>query len=109
MPSKTPHSNGDKPVENGIHNDADPKDNAKSKGKKGAKDGDEEMTVVVPPSKGSKKPQSSRSADADGDVAMGDEAAEAPVDPTEQAVAGKHQFQRQSNGDLACIPLLSNL
>ncbi|KAK3192013.1 26S proteasome non-ATPase regulatory subunit [Lecanicillium sp. MT-2017a] len=87
MPSKTPHSNGDKPVENGIHNDADPKDNTKSKGKKGAKDGDEEMTVVVPPSKGSKKPQSSRSADADGDVSMGDEAAEAPVDPTEQAVA----------------------
>lgn len=97
MPSKTPHSNGDKPVENGVHNDANRND-SKTKGKKGAKDGDEEMTVVVPPSKDSKK---SQGADADGDVSMGDEATEAPVDPAAQAVAGKCFVLYRSNDDLA--------
>ncbi|RCI12708.1 hypothetical protein L249_1250 [Ophiocordyceps polyrhachis-furcata BCC 54312] len=86
MPGKTPKSNGDEPVENGVRDDADIKD-AKAKGKKAAKDGDDDMTVVVPPSKASKHP--SRSQDADGDVAMADDDdanAEAEVDPALQAV-----------------------
>lgn len=53
------------------------------KAKKPTKDADEEMTVVVPPSK--KQPASS----ADADVDMGDaDADEAGVDPAVQATAG---------------------
>ncbi|KAG7112772.1 hypothetical protein HYQ45_017119 [Verticillium longisporum] len=94
MPGKTPNSNGNKPTQNGYRStkDVDMKD-AKSKNKKGAKDGDEEMTVVVPPSKGTKQPSTLPPPDADGDVAMGDEenaddAAAVKVDPVVQAVAG---------------------
>ncbi|KAH8819731.1 proteasome regulatory subunit C-terminal-domain-containing protein [Xylogone sp. PMI_703] len=60
MPSKTPRRNGTDPVENGINgakdvemNDDAPASLKGGKGKK-AKEGDEEMTVVVPPAKGSK-------------------------------------------------------
>lgn len=74
MPGKTPSSNG---VRNNEAKDA------QNKSKKTAKDGDEEMTVVVPPSK--KAP----AGDADGDVEMGGEDdAEVKVDPVVQAVAG---------------------
>ncbi|RDA90559.1 hypothetical protein CP533_5670 [Ophiocordyceps camponoti-saundersi (nom. inval.)] len=85
MPGKTPKGNGDEPVENGVRKDVDMKD-AKAKGKKVTKDGDDGMTVVVPPSKASKQP--SRSQDADGDVSMAedDADAEAEVDPALQAV-----------------------
>ncbi|CCF35486.1 hypothetical protein CH063_07259 [Colletotrichum higginsianum] len=89
MPGKTPSRSGKDPLENGVPNsskDAESKD-AKSKSKKAAKDGDEEMTVVVPPS----KKAAAITADADGDVAMGDENnaddAEVKVDPVVQAVA----------------------
>ncbi|WYZ34151.1 hypothetical protein EsH8_I_000427 [Colletotrichum jinshuiense] len=87
MPGKTPSRNGKNPLENGVRSnkDAESKD-AKNKSKKAAKDGDEEMTVVVPPSKKAAPPP----ADADGDVAMGDEGAddaEVKVDPVVQAVA----------------------
>ncbi|TQV92218.1 hypothetical protein V2A60_004504 [Cordyceps javanica] len=87
MPSKTPPGNGKKPVQNGLRKDSEIKDASKSKGKKSAKDGDDEMTVVVPPSKGSKT-SATRAADADGDVAMGggDDDAADQVDPTEQTV-----------------------
>ncbi|CAH0026268.1 unnamed protein product [Clonostachys rhizophaga] len=83
MPGKTPHNSGRKPAENGVRNN---KDADKAKGKKpAAKDGDEEMTVVVPPSKSTKQQQSG---DADGDVDMaGDDKAEDKVDPAVQAVA----------------------
>ncbi|CAH0037792.1 unnamed protein product [Clonostachys solani] len=83
MPGKTPHNSGRKPAENGVRNN---KDADKAKGKKPtAKDGDEEMTVVVPPSKSTKQQQSG---DADGDVDMaGDDKAEDKVDPAVQAVA----------------------
>lgn len=87
MPSKTPHNNGKKPV-NGVHKDTEMKDASKPKGKKGAKDGEDEMTVVVPPSKGKKGPVAS-TADADGDVSMGDENAGEQVDPAEQTVTGR--------------------
>lgn len=89
MPGKTPHSNGNEPVENGIRNNKDvdmkEKEDLKGKGKKGAKDGDEEMTVVVKtrPVKGS------GGADGDGDVAMDEDADEVKVDPVVQAVTGE--------------------
>ncbi|KAK2626264.1 hypothetical protein QTJ16_004526 [Diplocarpon rosae] len=97
MPSKTPHTNEDKPSENGINGtkDIEMKDDtpAPLKGGKGKKlkDGEEEMTVVVPPSKGSKL--SVPLEDNDGDVAMnGDEAIvgedlAVKIDPVAKAVA----------------------
>lgn len=67
---------------------------SKNKGKKAAaNDGDEEMTVVVPPSKGAKQ-SSAPSNDADGDVSMGDEAEDdgsVKVDPAVQTVTGMSQ------------------
>jgi 26S proteasome regulatory subunit N3 len=94
MPGKTPHSNGNEPVENGIRSnqDVDMKDDPsslKTKGKKTAKDGDDEMTVVVPPSK--KQSSAPLPPDSDGDVAMDDEKTgegEVKVDPVVQTVAG---------------------
>lgn len=98
MPSKTPHTNGNDPVENGINGtkDIEMKDDAPAplkggKGKK-AKDGDEEMTVVVPPSKGSKLSAPLKK-DNEGDVAMGEEETNGEdgavkVDPVAKAVSG---------------------
>src|SRR5437764_1371328 len=100
MPSKTPHTNGEKPVENGINGtkDVEMKDDAPAtlKGGKGKKlkEGDEEMTVVVPPSKGSKLSAPPRK-DTDSDVAMdgtegteGEDAGAVQIDPVAKAVAG---------------------
>ncbi|TLS24535.1 hypothetical protein PpBr36_08256 [Pyricularia pennisetigena] len=89
MPGKTP--NGKQPVENGVRNtkDVDMKDETsrKTKGKK-LKEGDEEMTVVVPPSKSSKQSPPTRP---DEDVDMDDSGkvddGEVKVDPAVQAVA----------------------
>ncbi|TLD29162.1 hypothetical protein PspLS_03387 [Pyricularia sp. CBS 133598] len=89
MPGKTP--NGKQPVENGVRKtqDVDMKDETsrKTKGKK-LKEGDEEMTVVVPPSKSSKQSPPTRS---DEDVDMDDSTkvddGEVKVDPAVQAVA----------------------
>jgi 26S proteasome regulatory subunit N3 len=77
MPSKTPHTNGTDPVENGVSGtkDVEMKDDAPAPLKGGkskkAKEGEEEMTVVVPPSKGSKL-SVPLPKDDDGDVDMGD-------------------------------------
>jgi 26S proteasome regulatory subunit N3 len=101
MPSKTPHTNGTDPVENGINGtqDVEMKDDAPvskkvGKGKK-VKEGEEEMTVVVPPSKASKLSVPSAK-DTEGDVVMDDtertgddESAEANIDPAAQTVLGK--------------------
>jgi 26S proteasome regulatory subunit N3 len=98
MPGKTP--NGNEPVENGVrpNQDVDMKDDStsglKGKGKKAAKEGEDEMTVVVPPSKALKQPSALPPVpDADGDVAMGDEEkaddGEVKVDPVVQTVAGR--------------------
>ena len=71
----------------------------KTKGKK-TKDGDDEMTVVVPPPKkqASNPPPPP---DADGDVAMDDEAdketGEVKVDPSAQAVSGMLFFSLSSS------------
>lgn len=99
MPGKTPNSNGKEPVENGGYpgsKDIEMTDESslKGKGKKGSKDGDEEMTVVVPPSKNpSSTPPTN---DADGDVDMGDadKEGEAKVDPAAQTVAGMFRTAR---------------
>ncbi|KAB5542716.1 proteasome regulatory subunit C-terminal-domain-containing protein [Coniochaeta sp. 2T2.1] len=96
MPGKTPDK---EPVENGGYRggkdiemkDKDEQEQAaslKHKGKKMAKDGEDEMTVVVPPSK--KQSSVPPPNDADGDVAM-DEAekaddGEVKVDPVVQAI-----------------------
>ncbi|PSR80993.1 proteasome regulatory subunit C-terminal-domain-containing protein [Coniella lustricola] len=93
MPGKTPNSNGKEPVENGGYpgsKDIEMKDDAssiKGKGKKGGKDTDEEMTVVVPMSK--KQSSAPPSNDADGDVNMEDteKEGEAKVDPVAQSVS----------------------
>ncbi|KAK0113909.1 26S proteasome non-ATPase regulatory subunit [Cadophora gregata f. sp. sojae] len=99
MPSKTPHTNGEKPVENGINGtkDIEMKDDAPAplKGGKGKKlkEGDEEMTVVVPPSKGTKL-SAPPPKDTDGDVAMdgfegaeGEDAGAVKINPVAKAVA----------------------
>jgi 26S proteasome regulatory subunit N3 len=102
MPSKTPHTNGNEPVENGINGtkDVEMKDDAPAplkggKGKK-VKEGEEEMTVVVPPSKGSKL-SAPPPKDTDGDVAMdgseevnGEDAGAVKIDPVVKAVAGSY-------------------
>lgn len=92
MPGKTPKNNGNEPIENRLRSngDVDMKDSGKSKGKKGAKEGDEEMTVVVPITK-TPKQSSKQSHDADGDVSMGgDDIADdsEKIDLVAQTVAG---------------------
>ncbi|KAL5354203.1 26S proteasome non-ATPase regulatory subunit [Pseudogymnoascus australis] len=99
MPSKTPHTNGNDPVENGTQ-DIEMKDDAPAskKGGKGKKvnQGEDEMTVVVPPSKASKL-SAPPPPDAEGDVAMNEETAtsgvEAEVDPIALTIANiKNDF-----------------
>lgn len=100
MPGKTPHTNGNDPVENGINGteDIEMKDDAPNPLKGGkakkAKEGDEEMTVVVPPSKGSKLSVAPQK-DNEGDVAMdgfeetnGEDAGVPKIDPVAQAISG---------------------
>lgn len=114
MPGKTPQRNGNKPVENGLRNNKDV-EGGKSKSKKAATDGDEEMTVVVPPSKASKQ-SSAPPADADGDVSMGDEDkgedTAAKVDPAVQAIAGTFPNGNSSRSfvlQCTCSQLLSQI
>jgi 26S proteasome regulatory subunit N3 len=100
MPSKTPHTNGNEPVENGINGtkDIEMKDDAPAplKGGKGKKvnEKEEEMTVVVPPSKGSKL-SAPPLKDTEGDVAMdgaeelnGEDAGAVKIDPVAKAISG---------------------
>jgi 26S proteasome regulatory subunit N3 len=91
MPGKTPDK---EPVENGGYRGGkDLKPKGKKEGKKASKkEGDDEMTVVVPPSKASKQSSVPPPNDAEGDVAMddADKAAEgeAKVDPVAQTING---------------------
>jgi 26S proteasome regulatory subunit N3 len=100
MPSKTPHTNGNEPVENGVNGtkDIEMKDDVpgslkSGKGKK-SKDGEEEMTVVVPPSKALKL-SSIPDKDQEGDILMegegetGEEDGAVKVDPVTKAVSGR--------------------
>lgn len=81
MPGKTPNKSGDKPVANGTRSKA-----AADKKAAKDKDGDEEMTVVVPPSKGTKQAKTP-AAGAEGDAMDVDDEKEEEVDPTAQAIA----------------------
>ncbi|KAH8880345.1 hypothetical protein GQ53DRAFT_670149 [Thozetella sp. PMI_491] len=95
MPGKTPDK---EPVENGGYRggkDIDMKDkdeasSLKHKGKKSIKEGDDEMTVVVPPPKASKQASAPPANDADGDAVMDDadkvDGVETKVDPVVQAL-----------------------
>ncbi|WZH46124.1 proteasome regulatory subunit C-terminal-domain-containing protein [Fusarium acuminatum] len=87
MAGKAPNNNGKKPAGNNVqkNKDVEMTDSTKPKGKKPAKDADEEMTVVVPPSKSKKSDKAT--ADAEGDVAMGEEEEEEEVDPVVQTIA----------------------
>ena len=120
MPSKTPHTNGNEPVENGINGtkDVEMKDDAPAplkggKGKK-SKDGDEEMTVVVPPSKASKL-STAPSKDKDGDVAMDGEAETAEddgavkVDPVTKAVSGMSLCYHPDLSEIRMLTLIFHL
>ena len=63
--------------------------------KKSGKQGEDEMTVVVPPPK-NKQSSAQPPNDADGDIAMGDDSkageAEAQVDPVVQTISGTITF-----------------
>lgn len=94
MPGKTPDK---EPVDNGGYRggkdiDMKEKDEASSlkhKGKKSIKEGEDEMTVVVPPSKTSKQSSAPPPNDGDGDVAMEDSEKvedEVKVDPVVQTI-----------------------
>ena len=95
------NGNSTDPLENGVNGTEDvemDQDSSKSNGrtKPGKdKDGDEEMTVVVPPSKGSKL-SGEPAKDEEGDVAMNGasesevkEPVEPVVDPKVKAITGK--------------------
>lgn len=101
MPGKTPDK---EPVDNGGYRggkdiDMKEKDEASSlkhKGKKSIKEGEDEMTVVVPPSKTSKQSSAPPPNDGDGDVAMEDSEKvedEVKVDPFVQTINGMRSAQ----------------
>lgn len=95
MPGKT---NGKKTTQNGVNGskEVEMKDDTKAsksgKGKK-TKEGEEEMTVVVPPAKGSKltaPPPTNGEDDIEmGDVDADDKKVEELVDPVTKTVAGE--------------------
>lgn len=89
MPGKTPDK---EPVENGGYRGGNDMKDKKPKTKKSIKDNDDEMTVVVPPSKSSKQSPAPPPNDGDGDVAMDDsdkaEDGAVKVDPVVQAING---------------------
>jgi len=91
-----PQTNGTDPVENGVNGteDVDMVDDGAEKIKIGTnKNGEDEMTVVVPPPKGAKL-SGEPGKDAEGDVAMNNTVSvehvsqEAEVDPKVKAIAG---------------------
>ena len=90
-----PHTNGTEPVENGINGteDVDMVDDGPEKVKVGTnKEGEDEMTVVVPPPKSSKL-SGEPSKDEEGDIAMENTdksgSVSAELDPKAKAIAGK--------------------
>lgn len=94
--------NGTGPNQNGINgsDDVEMKEGSQN-AKKGAKnskdkDGDSDMTVVVPPSKGSNTPSAPHKAtDADED---GETEIEEPVDPQQKAIEGNVALRRPVGG-----------
>ena len=102
-----PQTNGTEPVENGINGteDVDMVDDGPEKVKVGTStEGEDEMTVVVPPPKSSKL-SGEPGKDDEGDVAMGNtdntDVVSPELDPKAKAVAGKRLRQLQSLGEFA--------
>jgi 26S proteasome regulatory subunit N3 len=112
MGDDKPHINGTEPVENGVStngtSDVEMKDDSSdlpTKAKQGKdKDGDEEMTVAIPPSKGSKLSGDTAKGREDDvpmegtDQAKDEAPAEIKEDPIAKTVSGKppqNRFQRQ--------------
>ena len=101
MNGDKPHINGTDPVENGVNGtedvemDEEPTDSTAPSKRSRDKEGDEEMTVVVPPAKGQKlsgDPDPTKQADVvmDGaDTAAVKEAEEEVVDPKVKAINGE--------------------
>lgn len=88
MPSKTPNQNGNDPVNSTQDAEMNDDSSAAKKGGKGKNVAEgENLTVVVPPSKGSKPSGLA----GDGDVEMDEAAAEVEevVDPVAQTIACK--------------------
>lgn len=90
-----PHTNGTEPVENGINGteDVDMVDDGPEKVKIGTnKEGEDEMTVVVPPPKSSKL-SGQPNKDEEGDIAMENtdksDSVSSNIDPKAKAVAGE--------------------
>lgn len=90
-----PHTNGTEPVENGVNGteDVDMVDDGPENVKVGTnKEGEDEMTVVVPPPKSSKL-SGEPSKDEEGDIAMENteksHIVSPELDPKAKAVAGK--------------------
>ncbi len=87
------------PVEHGMNGteDVDMVDEGSEKVKVNGVDGEEEMTVVVPPPNSSKL-AGEPNKDAEGDVAMDDtkeDEKEVPIDPKVKAVAGEYIAQER--------------
>ena len=102
-----PQTNGTEPVGNGINGaeDVDMVDDGPEKVKVGtSNEGEDEMTVVVPPPKSSKL-SGEPGKDDEGDVAMGNtdksDVVSPELDPKAKAVAGKRLRQLQSLGEFA--------
>ena len=102
MSGDKPRLNGD-PAENGINGSEDVEMGEESQNtKKGSKttkdkDGDDEMTVVVPPSKGSSSPSAPENpteADRSNGAVDGEikNESDAQVDPQEKAISGKLNY-----------------
>lgn len=99
MSGDKPHLNGSDPTENGINGSEDVEMKEESQNSKKVskpskdKDGDDEMTVVVPPAKGSKSP-SAPGKPTEADLANGavdgegEGESEEQVDPQEKAISG---------------------
>ena len=90
-----PHTNGTEPIENGINGngDIDMVDDGPEKVKLGTnKEGEDEMTVVVPPPKNSKL-AGEPNKDEEGDISMENtnesDSVSPELDPKAKAVAGK--------------------
>ena len=105
-----PLANGTEPVENGVNGSQDVEmvDEAKNKGDV-SKKGEDEMTVVVPPSKGAKIAGGQGDEQGDdtkmeGIEATGGATSEAEVDPKVKAANGEHYYRNHLSIIRGCEP-----
>ena len=106
MSGDKPQTNGSEPAENGVNGteDVEMADDAVARAKAGgAKEGEDEMTVVVPPPKSSKL-SGDPGRDLEGDIAMDstekpetDEPEPEEVDPQVKAISGQYSTLIRNN------------